>query len=601
MTETTYLIIIGVAAAVALLVGLLIGRNAGSGKLNTLATEKASLGEQLSTTSRHLQKAEESVSTLQSQLQNALLQISRLETEVGHYEKNATDLRAVAEQEKSEKISYLTALNTLKEQFATIKSKNEELMLSGINLTNEKSRLKGEAENLRHQEQLLHKQLADITARYEELVRTNQALEQDKAATARTLQVLQAANTELVGQNHSLAAKYEESVKAMTEQKQFLAEAQQALKNSFDALSAAALDKNNQSFLDIAKNELRSQIGLAKAELDSRQTAIDNLVKPLGESLSKMDEKINLLENKREGAYGNISAMLDQMKLSTISLDRETRNLVTALKTSHTRGRYGEIALRRLVEFAGMVDQCDFHEQLSSDTENGKLRPDMIIRLPGDRSVVVDSKVPLSAYLQVFETDDSVTQKRLLQQHAAAIKVHLKQLSAKAYWDQFENAPDFVVLFMQIESSFGAALQEWPELIEEALNNRIIVATPTTLITILRSVGYSWNQLKTMENIESIREAAVELYERSATLMEHMVNVGKSLNGTINNFNKAVGSLEGSFLPQGRKIQQLSQAYIKKQLSTAAPVELAVRPITALPPNQSETHTNKEAGASGEH
>jgi DNA recombination protein RmuC len=302
-----------------------------------------------------------------------------------------------------------------------------------------------------------------------------------------------------------------------------------------------------------------------------------------------MDEKINVLENKREGAYGNISTLLDQMKLSTVALDRETRNLVTALKTSHTRGRYGEIALRRLVEFAGMMDQCDFQEQVSNDTENGKLRPDMIIRLPGNRSVVVDSKVPLSAYLQVFETDDVAVQKKLMQQHAAAIKIHLKQLSAKAYWDQFSDAPDFVVLFMQIESSFGAALQEWPELIEDALNNRIIIATPTTLITILRSIGYSWNQLKTMENIESIRDAAVELYERSATLMEHLVNIGKGLNGTINHFNKAVGSLEASFLPQGRKIQQMSQAYIKKQLTAATPVELAVRPITSLPPTPPET------------
>jgi DNA recombination protein RmuC len=592
MSETTYLILIVLSFAVALMIGLLIGRNGTARKMSALESAKSHLDEQLISIRQQLQKAEEDAAGLRSQLQLSLQQVSRLETTVGHHQQNELQLKTIAENEKNEKENYLTSLTTLKENFAALKSRNDELVLSGINLTNEKSRLKAEVETLRQSEQLLNKNLAEITARFDEQSRKAQQLEQEKAATARTIQLLQAANTDLVGQNHSLAAKYDESVKAMSEQKQFLAEAQQALKNSFDSLSAAALDKNNQSFLDIAKNELRSQIGLAQAELDTRQLAIDSLVKPLGESLTRMDEKINQLENKREGAYGNISAMLDQMKLSTISLDRETRNLVTALKTSHTRGRYGEIALRRLVEFAGMMDQCDFHEQVSSESDNGKLRPDMIIRLPGDRSVVVDSKVPLSAYLQVFETDDAASQKRLLLQHVAAIKIHLKQLSAKAYWDQFDNAPDFVVLFMQIESSFGAALQEWPELIEEALNNRIIVATPTTLITILRSVGYSWNQLKTMENIESIREAAVELYERSATLMEHMVNVGKSLNGTINHFNKAVGSLEGSFLPQGRKIQQLSQAYIKKQIAAAAPVELSVRPITALPPGASETDGN---------
>jgi DNA recombination protein RmuC len=193
--------------------------------------------------------------------------------------------------------------------------------------------------------------------------------------------------------------------------------------------------------------------------------------------------------------------------------------------------------------------------------------------------VVVDSKVPLSAYLRIFETEDALLQKQLLAEHIIAIKTHLRQLSAKAYWDQFDEAPDFVVLFMQIESSFGAALQAWPGLIEEALNNRIIVATPTTLITILRSVGYSWNQLRTMENIETIREAAVELYERSAILMEHITHIGKGLQGTLMHYNKAVGSLESQFLPQARRIQQLSQAYVKKNIPDLTPVETMVREL----------------------
>jgi DNA recombination protein RmuC len=389
---------------------------------------------------------------------------------------------------------------------------------------------------------------------------------------------------ELANCNSMLTVKYEETVKAVEEQKKFVEESQNSLKDSFDALSAAALDRNNQSFLDLAKTALETHVTDAKGDLEKRQLAIDNLVKPLGESLSKMDEKINTLENKREGAYGNISNMLDQMKLTTSALDKETRNLVTALKTSHTRGRYGEIALRRLVEFAGMTDQCDFVEQESAETDNGKLRPDMIIKLPAERQVVVDSKVPLSAYLKIFETEDPEQQKILMGQHITAIKVHLKQLSAKAYWDQFKEAPDFVVLFMQIESSFGAALQAWPELIEEALDNRIIIATPTTLITILKSIGYSWNQLKTMENIEEIRDAAVELYERSNVLMAHMVSIGNGLHTTLTHYNKAVGSLESNFLPQGRKIQSLSKAYIKNQVKEVDPVEITVRELIAPPP-----------------
>jgi len=592
MSQSFYIVIIAFVFISGLIIGLVINKFRLSNQLNLLNASKAAVDKQLSETLGQLDLSANTTDQLRQELQLSLQNNSRMESKIEQQLINDTNLKQSLQHELNEKNKILLELSSLKETYTGIKTKYDDLLLTNISINNDKSRARGQLEEYRLQEQSFHKEIADLSARYEELKKTFETLRIEKSETSRSIQLIQAANTELVGQNHSLAAKYSESVKAITEQKQFIAEAQLALKTSFDALSAAALDKNNQSFLDLAKMELRNHIGNAQTDLEKRQLAIDNLVKPLGDSLTKMDEKINTLENKREGAYGNISTLLDQMKLSTAALDRETRNLVTALKTSHTRGRYGEIALRRLVEFAGMMDQCDFQEQVSTDTETGKLRPDMIIRLPENRSVVVDSKVPLSAYLQIFETEDTEIQKRLMQQHAAAIKLHLKQLSAKAYWDQFTDAPDFVVLFMQIESSFGAALQEWPELIEEALNNRIIVATPTTLITILRSVGYSWNQLKTMENIESIRDAAVELYERSAILMEHMVNIGKGLNGTINHFNKAVGSLEGSFLPQGRRIQQMSQAYIKKQLTGASPIELAVRPITSLPPQKTGDETS---------
>lgn len=389
--------------------------------------------------------------------------------------------------------------------------------------------------------------------------------------------------------NATIEANYKSTVTLLQEQQAFVEEAQKNLKDAFGALSAEALKSNNQSFVELAKSKLEEKVTEAKGEFDKKQQAIDSVVKPLAESLTKMDVKINELETKREGAYSGMSVLLDQMKLSTIALDKGTRSLVSALKSSSSRGRYGEIALRRLVEFAGMLEHCDFEEQVSADTENGKLRPDMIIKLPESRRVVVDSKVPLAAYLEVFETEDQEQQKILMDKHVSAIKMHLKQLGSKAYWDQFDDAPDFVVLFMQIESSFGAALQVWPGLIEEALNNRIIVATPTTLITILKSVGYSWNQLRTMENIEAIRDAAVEMYERSATLMEHLSNIGRGLTGTLNHYNKAVGSLENSFLPQGRKINQLAQGYTKKPLPEILPVELTARDIVALPAQITET------------
>jgi len=353
----------------------------------------------------------------------------------------------------------------------------------------------------------------------------------------------------------------------LLEQQRFLEQAQQNLKDAFGAMSATALQHNNASFFELAKDKLEEK------------------VKPLSDSLTKIDAKINALELKREGAYQQVHTLIDQIRLSTAALDKETRSLVSALKTSTTRGRYGEIALRRLVEFAGMLEHCDFEEQVSTDTESGRLRPDMVIRLPENRRVVVDSKVPLTAYLEAFETEDPARQKQAMERHAAAVRTHIRQLASKAYWDQFPDTPDFVVLFMQIESSFGAALQISPGIIEEALNNRIIIATPTTLIVILRSIGYSWSQLSTIGNIEAIRDAAVELYERSATLMEHLSGVGRSLSGTIQHYNKAVGSLEASFLPQGRKIHQLAQGFTRKPLPEIAPLESIPREIVANPPS----------------
>lgn len=390
--------------------------------------------------------------------------------------------------------------------------------------------------------------------------------------------------TEAVKGRATAEANYQSAMQRLQEQQHFIEKTQQSLKDAFGALSADALRSNNESFVALAKARLEEKVTEAKGELDKKQQAIDAVVKPLSDSLLKIDEKINALETKREGAYSQVHTLLDQMRLSTAALDKETRSLVSALKTSTTRGRYGEIALRRLVEFAGMQEYCDFEEQVSTDTDSGRLRPDMVVHLPEKRKVVVDSKAPLAAYLEIFETEDAELQKQLMGRHVAAVKTHLKQLGSKAYWDQFDETPDFVVMFMQIESSFGAALQAWPGMIEEALNNRIIIATPTTLITILKSIAYSWSQVKTMENIEAIRDAAVELYERSATLMEHMASVGKGLTATINNYNRAVGSLEAGFLPQGRKINQLAQGFTKKSLPEITPIEVNAREIVAVLP-----------------
>ncbi len=393
-------------------------------------------------------------------------------------------------------------------------------------------------------------------------------------------------------ENASLEATHEATIKRLDEQHKFVEDAQKNLKDAFGALSADALQNNNTSFVELAKAKLEEKVTEAKGEFEKKEQAIGELVKPLGESLKNMDTKIQELEGKRIKAYSDIWNYLDQVKITTEGLKKETTNLVGALKTSHTRGRYGELALRRLVEHAGMFEHCDFEEQVSVEDESGKLRPDMIIKLPGNKTLVVDSKAPLSAYMKMFETDDEEQQKILLGQHVIAVKDHLKKLSAKAYWSQFNDAPDFVIMYIHIESSYGVALQAYPEMIEEALKNRIIIATPTVLLSILLGIGYSWNQLKTMENIEAIRDAAVELHDRSAVLMEHLVNIGKGLNGTITHYNKTIGSLEGSFLPQARKINALSQAYVKKQIPESLLIETSLRPLTSIPQFTEATSNN---------
>lgn len=382
--------------------------------------------------------------------------------------------------------------------------------------------------------------------------------------------------------NARLDATYKATVKTIAEQQQFIAEAQLHLKDAFGALSADALQTNNASFVELAKAKLEEKVTEAKGELEKKEQAIGELVKPLGESLKTMDTRLQELEVKRVKAYADIWNYLDTVKLTTEGLKKETNNLVGALKTSHSRGRYGELALRRLVEHAGMFEHCDFEEQVSVEGDSGRLVPDMVIKLPGNKMLIVDSKAPLAAYLRMFETDNPEEQRQLLEQHVAAVKDHLKKLSAKAYWNQFASAPDFVIMYMQIESSYGVALQAYPAMIEDAMKSRIIIATPTVLLSILLGVGYSWNQLKTMENIEEIRDAAVELHDRSTTLIEHISSLGKSLHSSVAHFNKTVGSLEGNFMPQARKINMLSQAYTKKQVPEIIPIESSIRTV-AIP------------------
>jgi DNA recombination protein RmuC len=374
----------------------------------------------------------------------------------------------------------------------------------------------------------------------------------------------------------------------LADQKAFMENADRAMRETFGSLAATALHQNNQAFVDLAESKLGEKITQASRALEVKEKAIEGLVKPLTESLGKMDAKINELENKRERAYTNISTILDGMQRTALALDKGTQSLISALKNSSTRGKYGEIGLRRVVEFSGMTEHCDFIEQVYVSGDEGIFRPDMIINLPDRKTIVVDAKTPLDSYMKVFETDSETEQKVLMTQHARAVRDHLKKLKEKAYWNQFPESPDYVILYMQIESSFGAALQADPELIEEGIRNHVIFATPTTLIMLLKTVGFVWQQRSIAENIEQIRDAGIELYNRTTVLLKHFSSIGGGLKAAVTHFNSAVSSLESRFIPQARKLYTLGSAYTKNTVPDIEQVEIAVRQLD-IPDEESES------------
>lgn len=349
----------------------------------------------------------------------------------------------------------------------------------------------------------------------------------------------------------------EEARKNLEEQKEMIEDASQKLKDTFDALSAEALKSNNHVFLELAQSSLEKYMSEAKGDLENRKTQIDLTLKPLKEVLQQYNKDLKDLEASRQEAYGGLRESLKNMKTLEEQLQKETSALVGALKSTSARGRYGEIGLKRVVEFAGLSEFCDFEEQASRATDEGRIRPDLVIHLPGKKSIIIDSKVPLSAYMQAFETNDEEKKKIYLTQHAKAVKEHLKKLGSKEYWNQFKDAPDYVVLYMQIESSFAAALETDHTLIEEGYNNQVMLATPTTLITLLRTVAYRWQQEKITENAKKIWETGVELFNRVSVLLEYLSSIGKNLQSATEDYNKAVSSLETRFLPQVRKLKDL--------------------------------------------
>ena len=384
----------------------------------------------------------------------------------------------------------------------------------------------------------------------ERAARLNAELEREKAVATETL------------------AAYEAALRSSTE--------------AFSALSAEALQRNNQSFLELAKTTLETHQQVAKGDLDKRQQAIVELVTPVRQSLDKFEQRVQEVEKAREGAYGALTEQVKSLLESQQHLRGETANLVKALRAPQTRGRWGELQLKRVVEMAGMVDHCDFHEQASTDTEEGRLRPDLVVRLPGGRNIVVDAKAPLAAYLDSLEIADEGQRRLKLLDHARQVRDHLTKLGRKAYWEQFQPTPEFVVLFLPGETFYSAALEADPSLIESGVEQKVILATPTTLIALLRAVAYGWKQEALADNAKQISALGKDLYDRIAVVTDHWGDVGKHLGNAVGAYNKAVSSFETRMLVTARKFQELQVVGADKELRELKQVESIPRSLQSL-------------------
>jgi DNA recombination protein RmuC len=380
-------------------------------------------------------------------------------------------------------------------------------------------------------------------------------------------------------ENARLQAELQGEQRAAQERISSFNKATEELGERFKALSRDALKDNNQSFLQLAHATLEKFQENAKGDLEFRQKAIDQLVKPLKESLEKVDGKIGEIEKERAGAYSELRQQVKALATSQLQLQAETGNLVKALRTPHIRGRWGEIQLRRVVEMAGMLQYCDFVEQETVVTEDGRIRPDLIVRLPGNRTIVVDAKVPFDAFYESISTTDEDIRSARLKDHARLVRVHIGALSKKSYWESVQPTPEFVLLFLPGETFYSAALENDPKLIEDGVGQNVIIATPTTLIALLKAVSYGWRQEQMAENAKEVSELGKTLYDRLRVFTNHFANIGKGIERALDSYNQGVGSFEGRVLRTARKFKERG-ALSGEDIEILEPIDKAIRSLS---------------------